>query len=227
MKSSYSILFVEDDANLSFLLGEHLGEQDFNVTICGKGEDGLKKFKEHKFHLCILDIVLPDKDGVSLAKEIRDLDQNVPIVFLSSRNLKSDKLLGYEVGADDYITKPFDADLLTMKVNAILKRCYSNGKSQEKRIELKSVALEMDKRKLIAKDEAIKLSGKECGIMFVLMSNAGSTVSRDDIMKEVWGTADFFISKNLDVYMTKIRKIIKNQTDLNLETIHGVGYILS
>lgn len=225
--SKYSILLVEDDANLAYLVGQHLEENNYEATICGTGKEGLDNFREKKIHLCILDIVLPDTDGISIAKEIRKKDPRMPIVFLTSRNLKSDKMQGYEVGADDYITKPFDADLLTMKIGAIIKRCYAEDAGMGNEISVGSVVLDTNQRRLKTKSEEVKLSGTECGILASIMKHAGKAVDRDDIMKDVWGRADFFISKSLDVYMTKIRKIIREHTDLNLETVHGVGYIIN
>ena len=227
MTDPWKILLVEDDNNLAYLLGEELSENNFDTTICGLGKDGLEKFNSRKFDLCILDIVLPDMDGISLAKAIKKKNQSMPIVFLTSRNLKSDKMLGYEVGADDYITKPFDADILIVKINAILLRCYGNDETNDGKIEVGKYCLEFLRRKLITPDGEVKLSGTECGILKVLIKENGNPVSRDDIMKEVWGKSDFFISKSLDVYITRIRKILREHTNLNLETIHSFGYSLS
>jgi len=227
MNDPYNILLVEDDSNLAFLLGEQLTENNFDSTVCAKGKEGLQKFMERKFDLCILDIVLPDMDGINLAKEIKKVNRSIPIVFLTSRNLKSDKMLGYEVGADDYITKPFDADLLMVKLNAILSRCYERNEEYSEKLEAGTAVLEVLRRKLVTSKGEVKLSGTECGILKLLIKNLDHPVSRDNIMKDVWGKSDFFISKSLDVYITRIRKILRAHTDLKLETIHSFGYSLS
>ncbi len=227
MTQQYDILLVEDDENLSFLIEEQLRHSGFNVWVKNKAEDGLKVFEKNKIDLCLLDIVLPDMDGISLAREIKNMKSGVPVVFLTSRNLKSDKLLGYEVGADDYITKPFDPDLLEAKLWAIIKRCYGEKEDTENILEMGDVKLDLIKRKLINGEKEAKLSKTEAGVLKVLFKKAGKGVSRDEIMKEVWGQSDFFISKSLDVYITKIRKLLKENSNLNLETIHSYGYMLS
>ena len=227
MKHNWKILLVEDDENLAYLLGEQLNEREYMTTICHAGKNAMQKFNEEKYDLCILDVVLPDTDGISLAREIKKVDKGTPIIFLTSRNLKSDKLLGYEVGADDYITKPFDADLFMMKIQAILNRCYNREETEEIRITAGNTSLETKQRKLLSGKARVKLSGTECGILKELMQSAGKPVSREDIMKEVWGRSDFFISKSLDVYITRIRKILREYTELHLETIHSYGYILN
>ena len=227
MRASYKILLVEDDENLSYLLGEHLSENKYEPTICGLGKKGLEKFKSERFDLCILDIVLPDTDGIQLAKEIKKIDKDMPIVFLSSRNLRSDKMLGYEVGADDYITKPFDVDLLILKINAIINRCYKDSTPKVDTLKIGPYQLEITRKKLVTAKSEIKLSNTECGILKVLLMASGNPISRDDIMKEVWGNSDYFVSKSLDVYITRIRKILKEHTELRLETIHSFGYSLS
>ena len=227
MTKSWNILLVEDDENLAFLLGEQLREHHYDVSICGKGEKALAKFSSEKFHLCILDIVLPDIDGISLAKKIRSVDGKTPIVFLTSRNLKSDMMLGYEVGADDYITKPFDADVLLAKISAIIHRCYTDSIDENEVIEVEGYTLDARKRQLKSDKGSVKLSGTECGLMMVFLREINKPVSRETVMKEVWGKSDFFVSKSLDVYITRIRKILKEHTDLNLETIHSFGFELN
>jgi len=227
MTSPWKILLVEDDHNLSYLVEEHLQVNNFDTSVCDLGKKGLRVFKSERIDLCILDIVLPDMDGITLAKEIKKINDKVPIVFLTSRNLKSDKMMGYEVGADDYITKPFDLDLLVLRINAILHRCYDSNDSNEETISAGKCKLEILRKRLVTANEEVKLSSTECGILKTLMKDLGNPVSRDNIMKEVWGKSDFFISKSLDVYITRIRKILNQHTNLSLETIHSFGYVLS
>ena len=226
MKQHNGILVVEDDENMAYLLSDLLSEQGYEVGLTGNVKHGYEKFESGRYDLCLLDIVLNDGDGIDLAKKIRQKDKDIPIIFLTSRALKSDKLLGYEVGADDYITKPFDADILLAKIAAIINRCY--GKLDEKtHFNLDEYKLDFTKRLLSFKKKKIKLSSTECGILKSLFAAKGEAVSRDDIMKQVWGRSDFFVSKSLDVYITRIRKVLREDTGLNLETIHGFGYSLS
>jgi len=220
------ILIVEDDENLSYLIGEHLSENKFVPTICNDGKKGLKKIKEERFDLCILDVVLPDIDGIQLAKEIKKIDAHVPIIFLTSRNLRSDKILGYEVGADDYITKPFDVDIFLFKIKAILNRSKANENDVEV-LPIGEYKLDTVRRCLITDNNSLKLSKTESGILVCLIKSKGNPVSREDIMNDVWGKSDFFISKSLDVYITRIRKILKEHTSVHLETIHSFGYSLN
>ena len=220
------ILLVEDDTNLAYLVSEMLEENDFRVHVCEGIEKARKKFKEESYDLCLLDIVLGDGDGIELAKSIRTTNTRVPIIFLTSRNLKSDKLLGYQVGADDYITKPFDPDILLAKIMAVIKRSYDE-KPEPDSFKLGSVTLDNSSRNLLTENDRLHLSSTECGILKCLLRADQKAISRDDIMKEVWGKSDFFVSKSLDVYITRIRKILRDQTDLKLETIHGFGYCLT
>lgn len=226
MTQQWNILLVEDDENLSYLLKEHLSESGFIPTVCHFGKKALIKVKSEKVDLCILDIVLPDIDGISLAKEIRKINSDVPIVFLTSRNLKSDQMIAYNSGADDYLTKPFDADVLVLKINAILNRVYGKAEEIPKVIPIGNYNLDVLSRRLISDNQEVRLSKTECGILEQLFRAHGKPVSRDDIMKEVWGKSDFFVSKSLDVYINRIRKILAEHTNLKLETIRSVGYML-
>ncbi|UTW62986.1 response regulator transcription factor [bacterium SCSIO 12741] len=206
------ILLVEDDVNLAYLLDEHLTENDFNTAVCPSGEKALNRIESEPFDLCILDVVLPDMDGISIAKSIRKNNPKIPFIFLTARNLKSDMLLGYEVGAEDYVTKPFDADVLLSKIHAIMKRCYRPSPAQEQP-RLGPFCLEVSRRVLQTPHERVKLSTTECGLFELLMQANQNPVSREDLMKQVWGKSDFFVSKSLDVYLTRIRKIIRGFPD--------------
>jgi len=227
MNQHRKILVVEDDKNLAYLTGEILSDNGFIPCVCNSAEQGIEKIQNASFDLCLLDIVLPDMDGLELAKKIRQIDPKTPLIFLSSRNLKSDKLIGYEVGADDYITKPFDPDLLIVRIKAIMKRCYENDIKEQEIFELSSHKLDLAKRCLISMKKEIKLSGTECGILKVLFKANGRPVSRTDILMDVWEKNDFFVSNSLDVYLSRLRKMLKENTKLKLETIHGYGYALT
>ena len=219
-------MLVEDDNNLGYLLGEQLRDSNLNVTHCTAGLKAMKKLENERFDLCILDIVLPDIDGIDLGKQIRSKNRNMPLIFLTSRNLKSDKLAGYEAGADDYVTKPFDAELLVVKIRAILNRCYERQEEAVSIVKMGEFGIDTLRRRFTRPGGEVRLSGTECGILRLLMANPSKAISRHEIMKEVWGKSDFFISKSLDVYIARIRKILKEHSTLRVETIHAFGYYI-
>ena len=226
MENKYKILIVEDDKNAGFLLKRHLTNLNFGVMLCVDGEAGMQAFKKDKYDLCILDIMLPKKDGIMLAKEIREFDEQTPFVFLTARNLKSDKITGYNVGCDDYISKPFDIDEFVFKINVILRRTFFKQTVLPNEITVASFVLKTNSRILQTKDKTINLSNKEALLLELFFKNINKVVSRSEIMREVWGNDDFFTSKNLDVYLTKLRKILHSDSKIKLLNVYGFGYKL-
>ena len=228
MSESKKILIVEDDKNLGFLLSTQLKANGFEVSLAMDGVSGLESFNSSLFDLCILDIMLPKRDGLSLAKEIREINSTIPFVFLTARNLKSDKITGYELGCDDYITKPFDMDELVYKINAILKRS-SNIASvpQNNELQVGLLNLKVLERLVSINQKQITLSQKETVLLQLFFENPNEVISRKKLMLEAWGNDDYFTSKSLDVYLTKIRKVLGHGINLKLTNIHGYGYMLS
>ncbi len=227
MEGQERLLVVEDDKNLGFLLSTQLKAVGFHVDLATDGEQGLEFFRSSKYDLCILDVMLPKIDGLLLAQEIRKTDETVPFIFLTARILKSDKLLGYELGCDDYITKPFDIDELILKINVIIKRSAHRVPVSTDELSAGTIRLNTTARTVTTATDSFMVSQKECLILKIFFQNMNEVVPRKDIMLEVWGNDDFFTSKSLDVYLTKVRKILKADPNLKLVNIHGFGYQLT
>ncbi len=221
------ILIAEDDKNMGYLLKENLKVSGFDPVLCINGQQGIDKFNSETFDLCLLDIMMPEKDGITLAGEIRKTDKNIPIVFLTAKSLDEDKISGFKAGCDDYVTKPFNIEELILRLRAVLKRnprlaarddkdCYIFG----------TCKFNYKERKLIKGEDQNNLSTKEADLLKVLLDYKNEVVSRSTILKEVWGVDDYFVSKSLDVYLNKVRKHLRNDPDLEIINIHGFGYKL-
>lgn len=221
------LLLVEDDKNLGKLLQTHLEEEGFKTWLVDNGQEALHILTEMKesFNLIVLDIMLPGIDGMELANKIKEAQINTPFLFLSARNLRSDKLNGYELGAEDYVTKPFDPDELTYKIKAILRRIEPK-KEIENEIEAGGFKLNLKLRLLECGDFKKKLSAKESELLGLLFQQLGEIVPRDKALVSIWGRSDYFTSKSMDVYITKIRKMLSQGNGLSLENIHGYGFRL-
>lgn len=227
-KQGVNILVVEDDKNMGFLLKENLKMLGFEVRHAEDGEQGAKLFKQEDFDLYLLDIMLPKKDGLSLAKEIRAADETTPIIFLTARTMTQDKIVGFKAGCDDYLTKPFDIEELIYRIQAILKRTHPEHHiKQTKMMHIGSYQFLPTERLLRTDDEEYQLSAKEAGLLKLLAENRNEGVSRSLILKTVWGKDDYFTSKSLDVYLTKVRKYLKSNDAVELINIHGFGYKLT
>jgi len=221
------ILIVEDDKNMGFLLEKNLQEAHFNTQLCIDGEEGYEAFLNQDFDLCLLDIMLPKKDGLSLALAIREQKADIPIIFLTARTMDMDKIAGFRAGCDDYVTKPFNIDILILRIEALLKRSQNSyQKSAEDVLFFGHTIFNTTERSLVFKEEQSTLSTKETAIIEILAKNKNKVVSRSVIMKSVWDRDDYFTSKNLDVYLTKLRKTIHKDRSVEIQNIHGYGYKL-
>ena len=221
------ILLVEDDKNMGLLLQENFIIEGYHVDLSVDGESALKLFRKCKYDLLILDIMLPKKDGLTLAKQIRKEDLEIPIIFLTARSMSSDKITGFQIGCDDYITKPFDEEELLYRVKAILRRVNINSEiNKTKLIAIGNLSINLQERLIIGPNGEIKLSAKEVALVSILSQNRNSVVPRVQILKELWGRDDYFTSKSLDVYLTKIRRYFRLDSAIELENIHGYGYKL-
>lgn len=221
------ILLVEDDLNLGFMLQEYLEMESFEVKLCRDGEAGLKTFRSNKkFDICILDVMLPKKDGFTLAQEIREKNDKVPILFLTAKSLKEDKLKGFGLGADDYMTKPFDEDELVCRIQAILKRTNQN-KTQESVFEIGKYTFDASKQILLFdSQEDRKLTSKESAILKMLATHKNRILKREDALVEIWGENDYFHGRSFDVFITKLRKYLKKDENIKIENVHSVGFML-
>jgi two-component system, OmpR family, response regulator len=225
--SQINILIVEDDKNMGFLLLENIRNDGYNATLCINGKEGLLEFLKNKYDLCLLDIMMPKQDGLSLAKSIRETDNDVPIIFLTARTLDMDKIAGFKAGCDDYLTKPFNIEELLLRIKALLKRSRREiGTNTLSILEFGDTKFNNSDRTIELNGVMEKLSTREAGLVRILAENKNKVVSRTMIMQAVWQRDDYFTSKNLDVYLTKLRKLIHRDKNLELQNIHGYGYKL-
>jgi len=223
------ILLVEDDSNLGSVLTEYLELKGYDVTHCIDGEAGENAFVTKKFDLCILDVMLPKQDGFTLAKIIRKSDTEVPIIFLTAKSMKEDRLEGFSIGADDYVTKPFSIEELMMRVKAILKRTQ-NPIHQPKDIALFHVGeYEFDSEQRLLKylNESRQLTHKESELLKLLCTNTGLIVKRSDALKKIWGDDNYFNGRSMDVFVTRLRKYLKHDGNVQIINVHGMGFKLT
>ncbi len=227
-KERLDILLAEDDLNLGVLLVDYLETEGFDVKLCKDGEIALKAFQSHSFHLCLLDVMMPKMDGFSLAKEIRKKDKKIPIIFITAKSLKEDKLKGYDLGADDYITKPFDEEELLWKIKAVIRRIPENN--TERKVEIISIGnylFDFNNQSLTIGDKTKRITEKECEILNYLSTHRNNVIKREDMLKELWGENDYFLGRSLDVFITKIRKYLKEDPHLSIENVFRVGFIFN
>ncbi|MDA7716347.1 response regulator transcription factor [Flavobacteriaceae bacterium] len=224
-----NILLVEDDINFGAILNDFLKLHSYNVTLAKNGIEGLEKFKKNSFGLCILDVMLPFKDGFTLAKEIRDLNKDVPLFFLTAKTLKDDVLKGYKLGADDYLTKPFDSDILLLKIKSIFKRKKITGSESNSKFLYEFANFTLNSKLRILKyndDKDIKLSPKENELLKLLLNYKNDLMSRELALIKIWNDDNYFTSRSMDVYIAKIRKYLQKDDRLEIENIHGEGFRL-
>lgn len=219
------IFLVEDDINFGTVLRSYLEMNKYAVTWIDNGAQAIDAFKNQSFDICILDVMLPHTDGFTIAREIRKIDQYIPFIFLTAKSMKEDVLKGFKIGADDYITKPFDSEVLLYKVKAILRR-KSVSRDDEEELQVGKYKYNVSRRILKLGEEEQKLSPKEGALMNLFAQNINNVVNRDLALREIWGESSYFTTRSMDVYITKLRKYLKDDPALYIENVHGSGYIL-
>ncbi|MCX6182875.1 MAG: response regulator transcription factor [Bacteroidetes bacterium] len=224
-----NILLVEDDENLGFVIKDNLEDEGYLVNLAKDGEEGFRLFHSATYDICLLDVMLPLKDGFSLAQDIRQANQEVPIIFLTARSLDEDKIKGFQSGADDYITKPFSVNELSYRIKAVLKRTKnSETKDTQKDIFLiGEFSFDFPNQTLILKGSEQTLTKKEAEILKLLCLNKNQLVSRDMALKVIWGDNDYFKGRSMDVFITKLRKYLKDDPKVEIINIHGTGFKLT
>ena len=221
------ILLCEDDPNLGSVLKNYLELNDYDVILERDGRLGLAAFQREKFELCLLDVMMPHMDGFTLAEEIRDVDPDIPLFFLSAKTMKEDIIQGYKLGADDYITKPFDSEVLLLKIKAILKRNEELNKEQEnKEYNLASFHFNPKLRELSHDGKMQTLSPKENELLKMLCEHLNDLLPREQALKKIWGSDTYFNGRSMDVYIAKLRKYLKDDTTIEIVNIHGNGFRL-
>lgn len=218
------ILLVEDDLNLGLLIMDLLQDEGFNVKLCKDGESGLSCFQKDKYSLCLLDVMLPKIDGFTIANEIREHDKNIPIIFITAKSLKEDKLKAYAIGADDFIVKPFDEDELIWKIKAILKRIPEQQKEIIESLNIGKYTFDYENQSLQKDGKFKRITVKESELLLYLVRNSNKVLKREQILLDVWGENDYFLGRSLDVFITKLRKYLKDDPSIQIENIFNVGF---
>ena len=228
--SRKKILIVEDDLNFGSILAYFLSLHSFDVTLSKNGVDVLKKFKSQSFDICILDVMMPFKDGFTLAKEIRNINDSVPMIFLTAKSLKDDVIKGFKIGADDYIIKPFDSDILLLKIKSLFKRDFRSKSVKNKKTEYKFSKFIFDSKLWqlsFNKENPVTLSPKESDLLELLLINMNDLTPREEALIKIWKDDNYFTSRSMDVYITKIRKYLSKDPSIRIDNIHGKGFKLT
>lgn len=226
----FKILLVEDDPNLSLVIQDYLEMLDYDTTLCRDGEEGLMEYRRKKYDLLVLDIMMPKKDGFSLALEIRETDAITPIIFLTAKSLKEDRIKGFQVGCDDFIAKPFSTEELSLRIKAILKRCIAQQtlptETEEKKYELGKFTFDPVNMLLKNGSNQQTLTRKESALLKLLCIYKNKLLSRETALKSIWGDDDYFIGRSMDVFISKLRKYLKDDPDISITNVHGMGFKL-
>jgi two-component system, OmpR family, response regulator len=227
MKQNPEIMLVEDDESLGFLIKDSLDACGWNVRLYPTGEKGLTAFHNHTFDLCILDIMLPQKDGFTLATEIRRYNQQIPIVFLTAKSQTEDRIRGFQIGADDYVCKPFSIEEFKYRLEAILKRTKGEQLSaQVPLLTISNTTLDVHNLILDSNGTITRLTHKECKLLQMFFRHSGRLIEREVFLKSIWEDDGFFVARSMDVFVSKLRKYLRADERLRIENIRGVGYIL-
>lgn len=222
------ILLVEDDPNLGQILKEYLDIKGFETNLCRDGEEGFQAFENNKFDICILDVMLPKKDGFSLAREIKVADKTTPFIFLTAKSMTQDTIEGFKLGADDYITKPFSMEELLLRIKAILRRSGNNAqnKPEAQIFKIGGFTFDYDLHQLTSEKSTIKLTSKEAELLKLFCLNINQTLDRSTALKIIWRDDSYFNARSMDVYITKLRKYLKEDPALEILTVRGTGFKL-
>ncbi|MBW3467565.1 response regulator transcription factor [Arthrospiribacter ruber] len=223
--SKAKLLVVEDDPNLGDILHEYLTMKGYDTTLCRDGEEGWSKFKKDKFDLAILDVMMPKKDGFTLGKEIKKVQEDLPVIYLTAKNLKEDIIEGLKIGADDYMTKPFSMEELLLRIGAILRRTQKSDEIQALKVyNFGDFELHYDEQYIKGPNGDHKLTSKENELLRLLASEINKLVNRSHALKQIWGDDSYFNARSMDVYLSKIRKILKDDPKVQIITVHGEGF---
>ena len=224
---SEQLLLVEDDENLGYILKEYLQMNGFDVDWAKDGQEGLSRVRDGNYNLCILDIMMPKKDGFTLAKEIKELNKELPFIFLTAKTLKVDKLKGFDLGADDYIVKPVDEELLIARIKAILNRFEDDSSAEPNTFTVGDYTFDVEKRRLVNGDQEQSLTPREADLLSLFCERKGELLTRKHALKEIWGEKNYFNRRIMDVYISKLRKYLSDDPDVEINNVHSKGFILS
>jgi DNA-binding response OmpR family regulator len=217
------VLVAEDDRDFGNILTQYISISGFDVTLGRDGKEAWELFNKDKFDICVLDVMMPEMDGFTLAEKIKEAHPDIPVIFLTAKSLKEDIVRGLKIGADDYITKPFDPEVLILRINNILKRAYSSSNDEFK---ISKTILNYNTLELISGDTKEKLTLKEAQLLKYFIINKNKILAREDILTEIWGEDDYFLGRSMDVFISRLRKYISEDKNIDIRTVRGTGFIL-
>lgn len=222
--TKYKILYTEDDETLAFLTQDNLEQNNYEVVHCSNGEKALEEFKLAQFDICVFDIMMPKVDGFELAKAIRKTNTDIPIIFLSAKTLKEDRIKGLRLGADDYLVKPFSIEELLLKIEIFIKRSQKNNPVENKLYNIGKYQFDSANFLVSDQNEKISLTQREAELLKLFLDNKNVVLKREQILKSLWGDDDYFMGRSLDVFISRLRKILANEKGIAIENLHGIGF---
>lgn len=225
--TKYKILYAEDDETLAFLTQDNLEQNNYQVVHCSNGELALESFKNQAFDICVFDIMMPKVDGFELAEKIRKSNTDIPIIFLSAKTLKEDRLKGLRLGADDYLVKPFSIEELLLKIEIFLKRSQKNIPVEKNNYTIGKYQFDSKNFLVFNNAEKISLTQREAELLKLFLDNKNVVLKREEILKSLWGDDDYFMGRSLDVFISRLRKILSNEKGIAIENLHGIGFRFS
>jgi DNA-binding response OmpR family regulator len=217
------VLIAEDDRDFGNILAQYVTISGFEVSLGRDGNEAWDMFRRDKPDICVLDIMMPEMDGFTLAEKIKEIEPNMPLIFLTARSLKEDIVRGLKIGADDYITKPFDPEVLILRINNILRRAYSSANDEYR---ISQTILKYNTLELICPDSKVKLTLKEAQLLKYFIINKNKIIAREDILTEIWGEDDYFLGRSMDVFVSRVRKYVSTDKNIDIRTVRGTGFIL-
>ena len=226
MEDQKKILLCEDDENLGMLLSEYLQAKNYDATLCKDGEEGYREFLKNKFDICVLDVMMPRKDGFTLCGDIKQVNPDMPVIFLTAKALKEDVIDGFKLGADDYITKPFSMEELTYRIDALLHRVKGKQRNEEVIVSIGRFTFDRNKQILAIDGEKRKLTTKESELLSILYEHANDVLPRELALNKIWEDDNRVYARSMDVYITKLRKYLKADEEVEILNVHGEGYKL-
>jgi DNA-binding response OmpR family regulator len=227
MNSKSKVLLAEDDLSLGYVIKDNLVDAGYEVVLCADGQSAIDKFARENFDICLLDVMMPNKDGFAVAKKIRQQTDQIPILFITAKSLEEDRIHGFEVGADDYIVKPFSMQELLLRIDVFLRRTKKMYSDKVLSFQIGKMNFSFNDLKLSVAGTAFNMTQKEAELLLFLCEHPNRILKREEVLLNVWGKDDYFLGRSMDVFITKLRKYFKGDTSVYIETIHGMGFRLN
>jgi DNA-binding response OmpR family regulator len=227
MNTKSKVLLAEDDLSLGYVIKDNLVDAGYEVVLCADGQSAIDKFTKENFDICLLDVMMPNKDGFAVAKKIRQQTDQVPILFITAKSLEEDRIHGFEVGADDYITKPFSMQELLLRIDVFLRRTKKMYSEKSLSFQIGKMNFSFNDLKLSIGGTAFNMTQKEAELLLFLCEHPNRILKREEVLLNVWGKDDYFLGRSMDVFITKLRKYFRSDTTVHIETIHGMGFRLN